>query len=112
MVAMGVIHGRFQVLHTDHLRYLLAGKERCQHLVVGITNPDPLLTREDPADPRRGTPLANPLTYFERYTLIRLAAHRSRSAGGGFLHRSLPDQPAGTLPILPAPGGNLFFDHL
>jgi nicotinamide mononucleotide adenylyltransferase len=70
---MGVIHGRFQVLHSDHLRYLLAGQERCQHLVVGITNPDPLLTREDPADPQRGAPLANPLTYFERYTMVRLA---------------------------------------
>jgi nicotinamide-nucleotide adenylyltransferase len=38
---LGVIHGRFQVLHNDHLRYILAGKELCRHLVVGITNPDP-----------------------------------------------------------------------
>jgi nicotinamide mononucleotide adenylyltransferase len=69
----GVIHGRFQVLHHDHLHYLRAGKARCEHLVVGITNPDPLLTREDPADPLRGSPRANPLTYFERYTMIRAA---------------------------------------
>jgi nicotinamide mononucleotide adenylyltransferase len=68
---VGVIHGRFQVFHHDHLRYLMAGKDRCRHLVVGITNPDPMLTREDPADPLRGSPLANPLTYFERYTMIR-----------------------------------------
>lgn len=25
---VGVIHGRFQVLHNDHLKYLLAGKEK------------------------------------------------------------------------------------
>lgn len=68
---LGVIHGRFQVLHNDHLEYLLAGKSRCEHLVVGITNPDPSLTQEDSADPNRSAPQANPLTYFERYTLVR-----------------------------------------
>jgi len=70
MNEIGVIHGRFQVLHNDHLRYLMAGKSRCHHLVVGITNPDPLLTCDDPADPHRSTAAANPLTYFERYTLV------------------------------------------
>jgi nicotinamide-nucleotide adenylyltransferase len=73
MVETGVIHGRFQVLHNDHMKYLAAGKARCHHLVVGITNPDPTLTREDPADPSRSHPAANPLTYFERYTLLRAA---------------------------------------
>jgi hypothetical protein len=71
MVERGVIHGRFQVLHNHHLRYLLAGRARCSHLIVGITNPDPLLTRDDPSDPDRSTPQANPLTYFERYTMVR-----------------------------------------
>ena len=71
MVEQGVIHGRFQVLHNDHLKYLLAGKSRCRHLIVGITNPDPTLTRDDPADPSRSAPRANPLTYFERYTMVR-----------------------------------------
>jgi nicotinamide mononucleotide adenylyltransferase len=71
MSDVGVIHGRFQVLHNDHLKYLTAGKARCRHLVVGITNPDPMRTRDDPADPARSLPLSNPLTYFERYQLIR-----------------------------------------
>jgi len=71
IVDRGVIHGRFQVFHNDHLRYVLAGKARCCHLIVGITNPDPLLTRDDPADPNRSSPLANPLTFFERYTMVR-----------------------------------------
>ena len=71
MVERGVIHGRFQILHNDHLKYLLAGKARCRHLIVGITNPDPVLTRDDPSDPNRSSPQANPLTYFERYTMVR-----------------------------------------
>jgi nicotinamide-nucleotide adenylyltransferase len=71
MIETGVIHGRFQVLHKDHLKYLMAGKARCRHLVVGITNPDPTLTGQESADPHRSDPFANPLTYFERYTIVR-----------------------------------------
>lgn len=67
---IGVIHGRFQVLHNDHLAYLLAGMALCRHLVVGITNPDPLLTRDESADPKRSSPSANPLSYFERYIMV------------------------------------------
>lgn len=67
----GVIHGRFQGLHNDHLVYLLAGMALCRHLVVGITNPDPVLTREDNADRKRSAPSANPLTYYERYVMVR-----------------------------------------
>ena len=70
-VATGVIHGRFQVLHNDHLIYLLAGMSLCRHLVVGITNPDPFLTRDETADPKRSSPAANPLTYYERYLMVR-----------------------------------------
>lgn len=69
----GVIHGRFQILHQDHLKYLLAGKQLCRHLVVGITNPDPTLSREETSDPHRSRSEANPLTYFERYQLVRKA---------------------------------------
>ena len=70
---VGVIHGRFQVLHNDHLRYLLAGRDRCRHLVVGITNPDPTHTRAESADAKRSDPAANPLTYFERQAMVRAA---------------------------------------
>lgn len=68
---VGVIHGRFQVLHNDHLKYLLAGKEKCAHLVVGITNPDPVLTQKEDSAPGRDNPAANPLTYYERQLLVR-----------------------------------------
>jgi nicotinamide-nucleotide adenylyltransferase len=70
-IATGVIHGRFQVFHNDHLKYLLAGKQLCRHLVVGVTNPDPMLTKKDCSDPHRSSDLANPLTYYERYMMIR-----------------------------------------
>ena len=73
MTETGVIHGRFQVLHNDHLRYLLAGKARCRYLVVGITNPDPTLTKADSADPRRSNPVSNPLSYYERYLMVEAA---------------------------------------
>jgi len=69
-IPTGVIHGRFQILHNDHLRYIMAGKERCRHLVIGITNPDPGLTREAASDRKRSHPQANPLTYFERYLMV------------------------------------------
>ena len=71
MIQTGAIHGRFQVLHNDHLKYLMAGMAKCRHLVVGITNPDPSLTGEESADPYRSNALANPLTYFERYKMVR-----------------------------------------
>ncbi|MFX0029101.1 MAG: adenylyltransferase/cytidyltransferase family protein [Candidatus Hermodarchaeota archaeon] len=70
---IGVIHGRFQVLHNDHIKYLMAGKELCKFLVVGITNPDPSLTRDSDVNPHRSKPLANPLTYYERYIMTQSA---------------------------------------
>jgi nicotinamide mononucleotide adenylyltransferase len=69
MTKVGVIHGRFQILHNDHMKYLLAGKARCEHLVVGVTNPDPNLTGFDNANPERSALAGNPLTYYERYRM-------------------------------------------
>jgi nicotinamide-nucleotide adenylyltransferase len=80
----GVIHGRFQVLHNDHLVYLLAGMALCRHLVVGITNPDPLLTRDESSDPKRSHLAANPLTYFERYLMVRAVLKEAGIASSRF----------------------------
>ena len=41
---IGVIHGRFQLLHNEHMKYIMAGKERCEHLIIGICNPESTLT--------------------------------------------------------------------
>ena len=73
MVETGVVHGRFQIVHYDHMKYIMAAKSRCEHLVVGITNPDPTHTKHDDADPARSTPESNPLTYLERYLMLRAA---------------------------------------
>ncbi|MFX0041563.1 MAG: nicotinate-nucleotide adenylyltransferase [Candidatus Hodarchaeota archaeon] len=70
---IGVIHGRFQILHNDHMKYLLAGKALCNHLIIGLTNPDPFLTRDSKTNPDRSTPLANPMSYYERFVMIQEA---------------------------------------
>ena len=85
MTDLGVIHCRFQLpLHNDHLKYLLVGKARCKHLVVGITNPDPILTKDDSTDPQRSDPTSNPLTFFERYQLIEASLEEANIAHSDF----------------------------
>ncbi len=86
----GVIHGRFQVLHNDHLKYLMAGKALCRRLVVGVTNPDPFLTCDEAADQGRSEKLANPLTYYERLCLVRAAM---QEAGAGLSEFSVTPFP-------------------
>lgn len=72
MTETGVVHGRFQILHNDHIKYLMAGKSKCRHLIVGrITNPDPTLTRKDATDPARSSSHANPFTYYVRYQMVK-----------------------------------------
>jgi len=73
MHPLGFIHGRFQVLHNDHLRYLLAGKALCGHLIIGVTNPDAASSLVESTDPARSDARNNPLTYAERETMVRAA---------------------------------------
>ncbi|MCI8445858.1 MAG: nicotinate-nucleotide adenylyltransferase [Bacilli bacterium] len=67
----GVIHGRFQLLHNDYMKYLLAGKERCEHLIIGSCNPDVDLTKYTATNPHRSKKSSNPLTYFESMECIK-----------------------------------------
>ena len=71
LVPAGVIHGRFQPLHLGHMEYILAGKNRCQQLVIGIANPDPNVTIRHQANPARSLPSSNPFTYYERMLMIK-----------------------------------------
>lgn len=71
MDKVGVVHGRFQLLHNDHMKYLLAGKERCEHLIIGICNPEIDLTKYTSSNPHRSKQSSNPLTYFERMECIK-----------------------------------------
>lgn len=63
-------HGRFQPLHKDHLEYLLAAKEDCDFLWVGITQFNVRALSESPLARHRELRANNPLTYFERVELI------------------------------------------
>ena len=71
MKALGVIHGRFQPFHNDHLKYILEGFNRVDFLYIGITNPDPTLTLDDETDVKRSQIFANPCTFFERLRMIQ-----------------------------------------
>lgn len=70
-VNLGLVHGKFQGLHLGHMEYILAAYERSEHLVIGITNPDPELTKEDESDVKRSSAEANPFSYFERFLMVR-----------------------------------------
>ncbi len=67
----GVVHGRFQPFHNDHLKYVLTALERSETLFIGITNPDPSSIRFDASDPNRSTDISNPFTFCERMEMIR-----------------------------------------
>lgn len=71
MIETGVVNGRFQVMHLKHMEYILAAKMRCNKLYIGLTNPDSMRTRDSVHDINRSEPSANPLSYFERYEMIR-----------------------------------------
>ncbi|HET7875502.1 MAG TPA: adenylyltransferase/cytidyltransferase family protein [Methylomirabilota bacterium] len=81
---VGVVHGRFQPLHLGHLEYLLAARRTCRVLVVGITNPDPWQTAFEPTDPGRGSPAANPCTYYERHLMVEGALRDHGVKRGAF----------------------------
>jgi cytidyltransferase-like protein len=56
-------HGRFQPFHNGHLEYILAAKERCDFLWIGITKFEIFTTT--PLGRQRERPENNSLTYFE-----------------------------------------------
>ncbi len=72
-VRYGMVHGRFQPFHFGHLHYTLEALRRSEHLIIGITNPDPSETQVEVTDTQRHTPEANPFTFFERQWMIRAA---------------------------------------
>ena len=72
-VRYGMVHGRFQPFHSGHLHYTLEAFRRSEHLIIGITNPDPSEAQAEAADTQRHTPEANPFTFFERQWMIRAA---------------------------------------
>jgi cytidyltransferase-like protein len=71
---IGVVHGRFQPIHIGHIDgYIKPARAKCDHLIVGITNPDPTHTLPDPVNASRTSPQNNPLNFYERLTLVQAA---------------------------------------
>jgi cytidyltransferase-like protein len=58
----GMVQGRFQPFHCGHWQYARVALARCDHLIVGITNPDPSLIIAEASDPERHHPAANVFT--------------------------------------------------
>lgn len=72
MKKIGVIHGRFQCLHNEHMKYLLEGMKRCDYLIIGITNFDKSDVKDaNINDLNRFLDSSNPFTYYERMEMIR-----------------------------------------
>ena len=71
MIETGVVFGRFQILNLKHLEYILAAKMRCKKLYIGISFPDDVYIKEEDEVDDRMKKSSNPLSYFERFEMIR-----------------------------------------
>ena len=69
LVPEGSAHGRFQPFHNEHFEYVTAAYRNCNFLWIGITKYD-LDTEISPLGREREKPENNPLTYFERISII------------------------------------------
>ena len=70
VIPVGSAHGRFQPFHNEHLEYVVAAKEKCEYLWIGITKYDITPSEFTPLGRTRERPENNPFTYFERVNII------------------------------------------
>ena len=70
MDEVGCVHGRFQLFHNDHLAYVQAAKQMVKFVWIGIAKFDIAASDANPLGRDRDRPENNPLTYFERITMI------------------------------------------
>jgi nicotinamide mononucleotide adenylyltransferase len=68
--AEGFVCGRFQPPHNGHLEFIGLAKQRCRFLWIGITQYDIRRLGECGEAPHRSEFGSNPLTYFERVSII------------------------------------------
>ena len=73
--------GRFQPLHRQHVELFGLALDRCDRLVVAITNPDAGTRRAEAASAHRHTGQANPFTYYQRALLVAAALAEAGWAG-------------------------------
>jgi len=69
---IGSVHGRFQIFHLEHLKYVREAYKRCDCLIIGITGIRFLLSPNNLAASRMAEE-NNPFSYFERMAMIRAA---------------------------------------
>jgi len=50
---------------------VLSGLEKCEHCIIGITNPDPSELMPETTSLHRHTAEANPFNYFLRYEMVK-----------------------------------------
>jgi cytidyltransferase-like protein len=67
---LGVVHGRFQPFHNEHLSYVRLAAAHCEELIVGITNPEPSSSAPEPTDARRHLPEENPYSFWQRRLVV------------------------------------------
>ncbi len=79
MFKIGMIHGRFQPFHIGHFDYLKRALElTSDYLIVGITNPNPKLTKSEATDNHRHLSLNNPFTFLERLQMIQTSVFATK----------------------------------
>jgi nicotinamide-nucleotide adenylyltransferase len=61
----GVIHGRFQIVHNDHLKYLLAGKKLADIWSWGLPTRSHVGPARKVTTPKKKAILWHPLTYYD-----------------------------------------------
>ena len=100
----GSVHGRFQPFHNGHLEYVLAALAHCDFLYVGVTQyrRGRLVAVDAPDARHRAAPEHNPLTYFERATMIRAALLAAGVSGDAFTVIPFPiEEPSELAEFLP-----------
>ena len=72
-VELGMVHGRFQPFHHEHLEYILYGITHSKKCLIGITQPNNQKISDCNLAPHRGKPEGNPFSFEMRRDMISLS---------------------------------------
>lgn len=75
-IDVGMVHGRFQPFHHEHLEYILCGINRSNMCYIGITQPDIENLSETCGAAHRAQELGNPFSFEQRKMMIEITLHR------------------------------------
>jgi nicotinamide mononucleotide adenylyltransferase len=97
-----VVHGRFQVFHLDHARYLDCAFRRSASVEIGLTGL-PGFSEANSKTSHRFAPSENPLTYHERVEMITIALAGSGIDAKRFSFVPFPIEQPALLPYFVGP---------